>query len=134
MKVSCQAEPRHVGRRMDARCDHGLATRDVELHHRLDGRSKLLLGDELVFHGSAHDPCADSLGEVEDVSRNRAAVAHDLVRVDGAEYAQAVFRFLIIDRVAACYESPCCMRRVGAAAQNLACDLGAELAVESEQV
>ena len=119
---------------MDARCDHSLATRDVEFHHRLDGRSELLLGDELVFHGSAHDPCADSLGEVEDVSHNRAAVAHDFARVDGAEHAQAIFRLLIVNCVAACHESPCCMRRVGAAAQNLACDLGAELAVESEQV
>ena len=134
MKVSCQAEPRHVGRCMDARCDHGLATRDVELHHRLDGRLKLLLGDELVFHGSAHDSRADSLGEVEDVSRDRAAVAHDFARVDGAEHAQAVFRFLIIDRVAACHESPRCARGIGAAAQNLACNLGAERAVESEQV
>ena len=119
---------------MDARCDHRLATRDVEFHHRLDGRSKLLLSDELVFHGSAHNPCADSLSEVEDVSRNRAAVAHDLARVDGAEHAQAVFRFLIVDRVAACHESPRCVRGIGAAAQDLPCDLGAELAVEREQV
>ena len=119
---------------MDARCDHGLATCDVELHHRLDGRSKLLLGDELVFHGSAHNPCADSLGEVEDVSRNRAAVAHNLARVDGAEHAQAVFRFHIIDRVAACHERPRRMCGIGAAAQNLPCDFGAELAVEREQV
>ena len=134
MEVPRQAEPRHVGRRMDARCDHSLATRDVEVHHRLDGRAKLLLGDELVFHGSAHNPCADSLGEIDDVSRNRAAVAHDLARVDGAEHAQAVFRLLIVNCVAARHESPCCMRRVGAAAQNLACDIGAEVAVEREQV
>ena len=119
---------------MDARGDHRLAACYVELHHRFDGRSELLLGDELVFHGRAHDPCADSLGEVEDVSCNRAAVAHDFARVDGAEHAQAIFRLLIVNCVAACHESPCCMRRVGAAAQNLACDLGAELAVESEQV
>ena len=119
---------------MDARCDHGLATRDVELHHRLDGRSKLLLGNELVFHGGAHDPCADSLGEVEDVSLNRAAVAHNLARVDGAEHTQAVFRFLIVDRVAACHESPRRMRGVGAAAQDLPCDFGAEFAIEREQV
>ena len=119
---------------MDARCDHSLAACYVELHHRFDGRSKLLLGDELVFHGRAHDPCADSLGEVEDVSLNRAAVAHDLARVDGAEHAQAVFRFLIVNCVAACHERPRRMRGIGAAAQNLACNLGAELAVECEQV
>ena len=119
---------------MDARRNHGLAACDVELHHRLDGRSELLLGDKLVFHGRAHDSRADSLGEVEDVSRDRAAVAHDLARIDGAEHAQAVFRFLIIDRVAARHERPRRMRGVGAAAQNLPRDLGAELAVEREQV
>ena len=119
---------------MDARCDHRLAACYVELHHRFDGRSKLLLGDELVFHGSAHDPCADSLGEVEHIACNRALVAHDFARVDGAEHAQTIFRFLIVDRVAACHERPRRMRGVGAAAQNLPCDFGAELAVEREQV
>ena len=134
MEVPRQSESRHVGRRVDARRNHGLAACDVELHHRLDGRSELLLGDELVFHGRAHDARADSLGEVEDVSRDRAAVAHDLARIDGAEHAQAVFRFLIVDCVAARHERPRRMRGVGAAAQNLTRDLGTELAVEREQV
>ncbi len=119
---------------MDAGGDHRLAAGDVELHHRFDRRSEFLAADQVVLHRGAHDPRADAFRQVEHVARMRAPVAHDAIRVDRTEHAQAVLRLVVVDRMASGHERAGGMRGVGSPAQDLARHLRPELAVECEQV
>ena len=101
MQVACKAEAGYVGRGMHAGGDHRLACSAVELGHRFDDWRERGIVQNADLAPRARDARAERLGEVQGIAWLCAFVSHERVGGDGAENAQAVFRFLVVDGMAA---------------------------------
>ena len=134
VEVAGQPEARHVGGGVRVHGRHRLGARTVELHHGLDDGAHALVVLEPGPERRVHDPRAEDLRVEQRVARLRASVAHDAVRVHGAEHRQAVLRLVVLDGVAAHHERARLAHLVGPAAQHLAHHVGAQTAREREDV
>ena len=89
---------------------------------------------ESVLQRGADDAGADGLGEVQRVAGAGSSAVDDLVGVDDADHRQAVLGLLVVDGVPPDHHRAGLADLLGAAAHDLAHDLGAEGTREREQV
>lgn len=81
--------------------------------------------DKLALNGRGDDARADRLGQQQDVAHARAAIGKHTIERDKAAHGQAVLGLVVVDGVAARDGATRLDALVGAARQNLTCDLDA---------
>ena len=129
-----QAKARNVGAAVKLK-SLGQTNRSlVEGAHRVKHGRGLVMLDKLALNGRGDDARADRLGQQQDVAHARAAIGKHTIERDKAAHGQAVLGLVVVDGVAARDGATRLDALVGAARQNLTCDLDAQATGNAQQV
>ena len=99
--VAEQSEAGDVGGAVEIHRNGGATRRGVERRHRFYERGLFVPAERAAFRSGRENASADRFREHERIAGFRGGVREDALRVNRARHGQAVFQFLIGDRVTA---------------------------------